>query len=141
MSERALGTLARDKKGAVVPPPVLDEPLLTVANVVAGWPGVIATGHWDPFNLSRVDGVDFYVGAEELGHIHLDGSIHLATSPALGRALVAEGLAQPFPHIRGWVEEKVLHIGANAAVELFRRNYEWVVRAHAPSGAQRRTCQ
>jgi hypothetical protein len=131
MIERALGTLARAKKGAVVPPPALDEPLLTVANAIAGWPGVIATGHWDPFHPSRVDGVDFYVGAEELGHIHLDGSIHLATSPELGRALVAEGLARPFSHVRGWVEERVPHIGANAAVDLFRKNYEWTLRALA----------
>jgi Family of unknown function (DUF5519) len=134
MIERALGTLARDKKGAVVLPPALDETLQLVANAVASWPDVIATGHWDLFNPLRIDGVDFYVGAEELGHIHLDGSIHLATSPKLGRSLVAEGLARPFSHVRGWVEEKVPHIGANAAVDLFRRNYEWVSRHHKGRG-------
>lgn len=94
-----------------------------------------ATGHWDPFNPGRVDGVDFYVGAEELGHIHLDGSIHLATSPELSRVLVAEGLARPFSHVRGWVEETVQHIGSNAAVDLFRTNYERVLRTLAPGSS------
>ena len=29
---------------------------------------------------SRVEGIDFDVGEAELGNIHLDGSIHLATN-------------------------------------------------------------
>ena len=56
--------------------------------------------------------------------MHLDGSIHLATSPSLGRDLVAGGLAKPFRYQEGWVEEQVQRIGADAAVALFRRNYE-----------------
>ena len=42
------------------------------------------------------DAVDgFCVGEQELGHIHLDVSIHLATSPTLGRASQSIGLTEP----------------------------------------------
>ena len=128
MSDRALGTLARADKGIVAPPPVLDGSLGTVADAVAGWPGVSATAHWDLFDPTRVDGIDFYVGEAELGHIHLDGSIHLATSPELGAALVGEGLARPFRYQHGWVCATVGRIGAEAAIALFRRNHAWVSR-------------
>jgi hypothetical protein len=45
----------------------------------------------------QVDGADFYRGDEELGHIHLDGEVHLALSPAITRALIAAGAAERFP--------------------------------------------
>lgn len=72
---------------------------------VAGSPEVIATGHWDVFRPPRVDGIDFHVGEWELGHIHLGGSLRLATGPAHGQALVDEGLARPFRYQQGWVCE------------------------------------
>jgi Family of unknown function (DUF5519) len=67
---------------------------------------------------------------KELGHLHLDGSIHLATSPALGKALISEGIVKPFRYQQGWVEEQVRRIGPDAAVALFRRNYE-LLKTHA----------
>jgi len=128
MSERALGTMTRANKGPVAPPPALDGPLGAVADEVAGWHGILATAHWDLFDMSRLDGVDFYYGELELGHIHLDGSVHLATSPDLGRTLVGEGLCRPFPYQHGWVHEQVQRIGPAAAVALFKRNYERLLR-------------
>lgn len=124
MTELAKNSMPRSKKGPVRPPPVLDGALGSVADAVASWPGVSATVHWNQFQRGQVDGTDFYLGEEELGHLHLDGSIHLATSPDLGKALVAEGLARPFRYQAGWVEEQVRRIGPEAAVALFRRNYE-----------------
>jgi Family of unknown function (DUF5519) len=124
MSTQAVGTLPRAMKGPVQPPPTLGKPLQTIVDAVAGWPGVSTTVHWHLFDRSRVDGVDFYLEEEELGHLHLDGSIHLATSPRLGATLVAEGLAKPFRYQHGWVEEQVARIGLTAAVALFRRNYD-----------------
>lgn len=123
-AERAVGTMARADKGTLAPPPALDGPLGTVAAAITSWPGVIATAHWHLFHPSQLDGIDFYVGEQELGHIHLDGSVHLATNPTLGRALVTEGLARPFRYARGWVEERIQSIGPDAAVALFRRNYD-----------------
>ena len=118
------GPRARPDKGPITPPPVLAEPMRTVVDIVAGRPDVITTTHWHRYRASQVDGVDFYVGEEELGHIHLDGAIHLATSPTQGAALMAENRARPFRHVRGWVEEEIRRIGADAAVALFRYNYD-----------------
>ena len=129
MSDHALGTLTRAEKGPVAPPPRLDGPLGTVADAVRGWAGVIATVHWDLLRSTRVDGIDFYLGEEELGHLHLDGSVHLATSPTLGRALIAECAAHPFRYQQGWVCETVRRIGPDAAIALFRRNYDRLLRA------------
>jgi len=129
MIERANGTMMRADKGPVKPPPTLDGAPGTVADMVSGWPRITATVHWDLYHPSQVDGIDFYVGDEELGHIHLDGSVHLATTPSLGAALVADGLAEPFPYVEGWVHEQIARIGPDAAVALFRRNYERLLDA------------
>ena len=72
----------------------------------------------------RVDGIDFYVGSDELGHIHLNGSIHLATSPRLCSELVAEGLGRPFEWGHGWTVASVDRLGVGGSVALFRRNYD-----------------
>ena len=122
--DKALGTMERADKGAVASAPKLDGPLQAVAQAVIAWPGISATSHWHFYDRSRVDGIDFYLGEEELGHIHLDGSLHLATSPTLGKALIAERQALPFPYQRGWVCNDVRAIGVQAAIALFRRNYE-----------------
>ena len=91
MTDQALSTLPRRVKGPIAPPPALAGKLKVVADAVAGWPDVEATVHWRFDQSNRVDGVDFYVGSDELGHIHLDGSIHLAIPLWLGSELVAEG--------------------------------------------------
>lgn len=127
MTDQALGTLAREEKGVVAPPPALDARLAPIA-AIGDWPGVAATTHWGLYDPTRVDGIDFYVGATELGHVHLDGSIHLATTPALGAAMIAEGVARPFRYQRGWVCENVATIGPAATLDLFRRNYDRIVR-------------
>lgn len=124
MTNQALSTLPREAKGPLAPPPALEGPLRVIADVIAAWPEVEATTHWHLRDRDRVDGVDFYVGPDELGHIHLDGSIHLATSPELGAKLVAEGLGRPFPWARGWILASVSRLGIDAAVALFRRNYD-----------------
>ena len=124
MTEHTIGTMSRVSKGPLSAPPVLDGVMGTVADTIASWPGVIATGHWDLYDSSRNDGIDFYVGDDELGHIHLDGSIHLATNPSLGKSLVEEGLAKRFPYARGWVQHRIKNLSASAAIALFKRNYD-----------------
>jgi hypothetical protein len=124
MKIQAIGTLNREQKGRVAPPPTLQNPLQSVVDEVASWPGMVTTVHWHFADQSRVDGVDFYLAEHELGHLHLDGEIHLATSPDLKNAMVAEGVAQPFRYLPGWVEAQVGSVGTAAAIALFRRNYE-----------------
>lgn len=128
MTDHASSTLPRAAKGPRAPPPVLDGALGRVADTIAAWPDVIATTHWT-LDQSEVDGIDFYVGDEELGHIHLDGSIHLATSPTLSGQLVAEGLGTPFRWAHGWTLARVGVLGEEGSAALFRRNYDRIVAA------------
>ena len=124
MTEQAQSTLPRDAKGPLAPPPRLEGELQAVVDAVTVWPEVEASIHWHLVRTDRVDGVDFYVDEDELGHLHLDGSIHLATSPSLGAALVAEGLGRPFRWAQGWTDAHVDRLGVDGAVALFRRNYD-----------------
>ena len=124
MPKQALSTLPREAKGPLAPPPAPGGAIQAVADAIAAWPEVQATTHWHFSDRNRVDGIDFYIGPDELGHIHLDGSIHLATTPRLGATLVAEGLGRPFPWARGWTMASISRLGGNAAVALFRRNYD-----------------
>ena len=124
MAQSALSTLPRDAKGPLAPPPQLKGVMKIVADAIAAWPDVVATAHWDLYDKSKVDGIDFYVGDAELGHIHLDQSIHLASNPALGAELVREGLGQPFPYIRGWTLAHVSDLGAEKSIAIFKRNYD-----------------
>ena len=117
--------MALASKGRYMPPPVLNEPMQTLSVAIQSWPGVIAATHWHLYRSDEVDGADFYVGTDELGHIHLDGEVHLATSLALREALLSEGLARPFPYYRSWVETS-MRPGKEArhAGWLFQLNYD-----------------
>jgi hypothetical protein len=115
------------EKGPLAPAPALPATLEPVAQAVQGWPGIITATHWDLFQVGKVaDGIDFYVGDDELGHLHLDGEAHLATSPTLAQALVTGGLARPLRWGgAGWVEFSV-HTALDAmnATWLFELNYQ-----------------
>jgi hypothetical protein len=114
-------------KGRFMPPPVLDEPMQALSVSIQSWPGVIAATHWHLNRPNEVNGADFYFGADEVGHIHLDGEVHLATSSDLREALVSERLARPFPYYRSWVETSIRsEKEARHAEWLFRLNYDRV---------------
>lgn len=116
------------EKGPIQPPPVLTGPGQQTAAAVQSWPAVIAATHWDLFNRTRIDGADFYVGEAELGHIHLNGEVHLAATAALGIPLVQQGLASPLPYgtQRGdWVGFQIrTEDDAAHATWLFQLNYD-----------------
>ena len=131
MIEQALSTLPRE--GPLAPPPVLGGSIQAVADAVAGWPEIEATTHWHLDDRNRVDGIDYYVGADEFGHVHLDGSIHLATAPDSGARVVAEGFGRPFPWARGWALARIDRLGVEGAVALFHRNYDRLRPAEALS--------
>lgn len=123
MIEQAQYTLPRSAKGPLAPPPKLQGDLQAVVDTVAAWPEVQATMHWHFSDPGRVDGVDFYVGDDELGHLHLDGAIHLATTAALQADLIGEGFGVPFRYARGWTQSSVRRLGVAGAAALFLRNY------------------
>jgi Family of unknown function (DUF5519) len=117
-----------EDKGPIQPPPALAGPGQQTAAAVQSWPAVIAATHWDLFNRTRVDGADFYVGEAELGHIHLNGEVHLAATHALGVPLLEQGLVSPLPYgqQRGdWVSF-LIRTDADAAhaTWLFQLNYD-----------------
>lgn len=90
------GTMRRREKGRVAPPPALPTAAQRVADEVAALPGVSVQAHWEIGSQTEVNGADFYVGEEELGHIHLDGEAHVPIGPVLARRLVAAKLARRF---------------------------------------------
>ena len=112
-------------KGRYAPPPSLPKHAQAVSEAIASWPEVHARTHWLLGDENVVDGADFYLGDEEIGHIHLDGEAHVAVSASIRRALVDSGLAEPFEWSRSFVvtsirrERDVEHAKA-----LFRIAYE-----------------
>jgi hypothetical protein len=72
-----------------------------------------------------VDGADFYVGEKELGHIHLDGELHLGVTAGLGRMLIEAGRAEEFPWGEDWVQAPISsRRDARNALWLFRLGYD-----------------
>ena len=116
------------EKGPIKPAPVLAGPGQKTAEAIRSWPAVISATHWDLFNRSRVDGADFYVGEAELGHIHLNGEVHLAATNGLGVALLQQGLVSPLPYGKAygdWVSFMIrTDSDADHATYLFRLNYD-----------------
>jgi hypothetical protein len=112
-------------KGPIVGPPRLGGPAQMVSAEVQSWPGVVSATHWLLHDPTQVDGADFYVGERELGHIHLDGEIHLAVTQALRRALVKRKLVEPFRWAADWVQFPITdRKSAQHALWLFRLGYD-----------------
>ena len=116
-------------KGRRLPPPILDQPYQRLSEQVQSWPDMNASTHWHLSRNGQVDGADFYRGKVELGHIHLNGDLHLATSPAIARALINARAALTFPF--AGCEEWILHrmrtvADVNQGEYLMRLGYEYL---------------
>lgn len=119
--------LSLGQKGPVFPPPILDEPYQTTISAVSGWKDIKAVTHWHLYKKSQVDGIDFYVKDRELGHIHLNGDVHLATNTFLRKQLVNRELASsfPYPGYEDWILFQINNLqNAQHAAWLFRLNYD-----------------
>src|SRR5256885_14884168 len=92
-----------ETKGEIRPPPKLKGPAQSVSLGIQSWRGVISATHWYLYDRSQVDGADFYVGEKELGHIHLDGELHLGLTAGLCRELVEAASAGAVPRGGGWL--------------------------------------
>jgi len=101
---------------------------------VGSWEGVTVSPH-------RFGGIEFRVGRRELGHLHGDRLADLPFPVPIRRELVATGRAEPH-HIlplSGWVSFWIRGAGdANAAIELFRLNYQrpWLQAAPGARAAE-----
>ena len=108
------------EKGRFAPPPRLEPThAQALSETLASWASVHARTHWLLGDESVVDGADFYVGEEELGHLHLDGDAHVAVGPALRDVLVERRLARPFRWSREFVTWKVSSVAS-------REHAEWL---------------
>jgi len=114
-----------ESKGEVRPPPKLKGPAQPVSAEIQSWRRIVAATHWDFDDRTQVDGADFYVGEKELGHIHLDGELHLCLTVGLRRRLIEAGLAEALPWAEDCVQAPISsRRDAKNAVWLFRLAYD-----------------
>jgi len=112
-------------KGPILPAPVLSKYPQMVSEEIQTWSKIISATHWDLYDKSKVDGADFYVGEKELGHIHLDGWVHLATNKALAQVILKNKLAEKFPYAQDWVMFSIdKKQDVKKAILLFQLNYD-----------------
>lgn len=96
-------TIKRSDKGPIAPPPRLRGAAQRVADAVQRLPGVVAQAHWEIGSYTVVNGTDFYVGEEELGHIHLDAEAHIPLGAHLADVVIKASLASRFAWSRDFV--------------------------------------
>ena len=117
-----------ETKGKIQPPPKLKGLAQSVSLAIKSWPSVIAATHWFLYDRTQVDGADFYVGEKELGHIHLDGELHLGVTVGLRRQLIEAGRAEAFQWAEDWVQAPISsRQDAVNALWLFRLGYDRLV--------------
>ena len=80
--------------GPVQAAPTLDGYAGQLAENVRRLPGVTAYTHWRLGSPGVVDGAELHVGDPELGHIHLDGSVHIPLTAPLASLLVSKEFGQ-----------------------------------------------
>ena len=113
-----------EEKGPIVPPPVLNKFPQMVSNEIQRWKEITAATHWEINDNTAPNGADFYVGQEELGHIHLDGEIHLPMEKELTKSLLKHKLAMRFMYADNWISRPVKSSDDAAhATWLFKLNY------------------
>jgi Luciferase len=129
------------KKGPIIAPPLLEGWAQVVSLEVQSWPGIISATHWFLHDLTQVDGADFYLGEAELGHIHLDGEIHLGLTRPLRKALTDAKLAEPFRWAHNWVQFPITNRSSTQhAIWLFRLGYDRL-NGERSRDLQRRICE
>lgn len=112
-------------KGRIIKPPKLKGIAQKVSTEIQSWKGIISATHWYIGDLHQVDGADFYVGEKELGHIHLDGEIHLALTRSLRNRLIEAGFAKAFRWREDWVRFRIEDPkSAHHALWLFQLAYD-----------------
>ena len=113
------------EKGKIIPPPELSKYSEIVSKEIQQWSEIIAATHWEIHDRNKPNGADFYLGELELGHIHLDGYIHIPSTKEFSAKLISEGLAQKFPYAANWIQFKISDIASsNQAIWLFNLHYQ-----------------
>lgn len=125
-----MNTMKLQEKGNIIPPPVLSKYPEIVSQEIQQWAGIISATHWEIWNRNKPNGADFYVGELELGHIHLDGSLHIPSTKAFAEALINSGLAQKFRYAENWIDFNISDDKSAAhALWLFKLHYDKLMGA------------
>ena len=113
-------------KGRYAPAPTLQGKAAQRTSIaLSAWPDVHARTHWLLGDETTVDGADFYLGENELGHIHLGGEAHVALPAPVVDALIEAGLGQRFPWSRGFVTFPIADAAdVEHALWLFQLSYD-----------------
>lgn len=117
-----------EEKGPIVPPPTLSKFPEMVSKEIQSWKNITAATHWEINDNTAPNGADFYIGQQELGHIHLDGELHIPSGKELTAALLKHKLAKKFMYAGDWITapiqsaEDVAH-----ASWLFNLNYNRIM--------------
>lgn len=126
------GAMKLSDKGRFQARPRLPQHAEGLATELSTWPGVQPRAHWLLGDATVVDGADFYVGEEELGHLHLDGAAHIPQAKVVADNLVTLKLARPFRWLASWVEVDVVDAASREnALCLFRLNYDRLRGVHS----------
>lgn len=91
-----------------------------ISQAVLAWDGVSAAPH-------RFGGMEFALGAREIGHIHGDRMLDIPFPKKVRDQLVAAGLAQPHHLLAdsGWISFYIARQpDVQAAIGLLRQSYE-----------------
>jgi Family of unknown function (DUF5519) len=106
---------------------MLHSPFQTIAEELTSWPG-ITTGP------GRFGVTTFSYGTREVGHLHGSSHADLPFPTKLRHELVAEGRAEPHHFLpeSGWVTVRLAGDGVARALDLFRLNYDLIVRKKQP---------
>ena len=122
-----MNTMKLEEKGRIIPAPVLTKYPEIVSQEIQRWAGIISATHWEIWNRNKPNGADFYVGEKELGHIHLDGSVHIPSTKKFAKALINAGLTQKFPYGEDWVQYSISdNKSAAHAIWLFKLHYDFL---------------
>lgn len=118
-----------EEKGPLVPPPALTKYPQQVSEEVQSWSKVTAATHWEIGDSTSPNGADFYVGQQELGHIHLDGEIHLPMGKELSVELIKNKFAKKFIYAKDWITAPIQSAtDASHAKWLFKLNYDRIMK-------------
>ena len=99
---------------------------LKVMEEVRRWPGVEMREHASATTPGESDGVEFRLYGRQIGHVHVDCSLHLPLTKALKEQVVGERLAVPldFAPTSGWAMFTPFSLlDAKQAIWLLRLNY------------------
>lgn len=111
-------------------PPGLEEAAVRVATAVASWNDVVTKGRsssWRTGHEQEIDGVGFYLLEEEIGHIHLDSSVHVSLPTQVSDALDHTDVVRNSRWAHGQVEMSLEEKSdIRIAILLFRLGYELV---------------